>query len=161
MMSSRSAKRGKPGAELAVSRTGRSTRQGKLPGRHVPQAESGRRRGYGDHEGVLQQGTKAPLARFAKFAHIVSRIACRGGVPVRTGRARTGRGTARRRQVALGLGTFRVTGDHWHPDSDPAAATAASAAAAAATAADVPLGRSGTGSGRVRPGLLLGRSLGP
>ena len=35
--------------------------------------ESGRRRGYGDQD-VLQQGTKAPLAR---FAHIVNRICVR------------------------------------------------------------------------------------
>jgi hypothetical protein len=42
-------------------------------------AESGRRRGYGD-EDVLQQGTKAPLTR---FAHIVNRIACVVGKSVK------------------------------------------------------------------------------
>ena len=42
-------------------------------------AESGRRRGYGDQD-VLQQGTKAPLAR---FAHIVNRIACVVGKSVK------------------------------------------------------------------------------
>jgi hypothetical protein len=52
-------------------------------------AESGRRRGYGDQD-VLQQGTKAPLAR---FAHIVNRIACVVGKSVKDALA-TGVGTA-------------------------------------------------------------------
>jgi hypothetical protein len=52
-------------------------------------AESGRRRGYGDQD-ILQQGTKAPLAR---FAHIVNRIACVVGKSVKDALA-TGIGTA-------------------------------------------------------------------